>query len=161
VAKQAGRELDMDIDLQELRERVSQLDDDSLLRMIGEESDSYRPEALAVAREEVKRRGIDPNKRPIEVEDLDLASDEEPAEETEEEIEEVGEEQEQEQAPKPQRGFLCPSCGSGLRRALLLGETQVIAVFEPNREQPFVYAMVCPRCGTADLFVDFETEVDE
>ncbi len=153
----------MDIDLQELRERISGLDDDSLLRMIGEESESYRPEALAVAREEVKRRGIDPNKRPIPVQDLDPAGeDDDPVDEAEETGEEAEEEQE-EQAParKAERGFLCPSCGTGLRRALLLGETQVIAVFEPGREQRFVYAMVCPRCGTADLFVDFETEVEE
>lgn len=156
----------MDIDLQELRERVSQLDDDSLLRMIGEESESYRPEALAVAREEVKRRGLDPNTRPIEVEDLDLAGDEDRAENEEqieevEEVEEVGEAEEEEQVPSSAAGFLCPSCGTRLRRALLLGETQVIAVLEPNREQRFVYAMVCPRCGTADLFVDFETDVEE
>ncbi len=154
----------MDSHLHELRERVSQLDDDSLLRMIGEESESYRPEALAVAREEVKRRGIDPNRRPVPVEDLDLASEEDQAEEEEQaevDLKEEEEEEEQVQARKPQRGFLCPACGTGLRRALLLGETQVIAVFEPNREQRFVYAMVCPSCGTADLFVDFETEVEE
>jgi hypothetical protein len=37
----------------------------------------------------------------------------------------------------------------------------MVAVFEDNREQRFVRALVCPECATADLFVDFETEVEE
>ncbi len=151
----------MEIDLEELRERVSLLDDAALLRMIEEEADNYRPEALAVAREEARRRGIEPTRRPARDERVRVAGDEgrgkAPAAGEEKELEEDDQGQER----QPVRGYLCPSCGVGMRRALLLGETQVIAVLEPNNEQRFVYAMVCPRCGTADLFVDFETEVEQ
>ncbi len=148
----------MDNDLQELRERISLLDDAALLRIIEEEADSYRPEALAVAREEARRRGIEATKHHVREQPARVAADVDTGEagEVQEELE-----QEQGEDRRPVRGFLCPSCGTGLRRALLLGETQVIAVLEPNNEQRFVYAMVCQRCGTADLFVDFETEVEE
>lgn len=130
----------------ELRERIGALNDDQLLRMVYDESDQYRPEALEVAKEEIARRG--------------LAAEETPVEEERSEAEEAGEEA-AEAALRSQQSLLCATCGSGLRPALLVGESQVVAIFEDNREQRFVRAFVCPKCGTADLFVDFETDVED
>ncbi len=131
-------------DAQELKERIAALGDDELLRMVHEEADQYRPEALEVARQEIVNRGLE-----VELDDTSHDALQTGAVEEEEELE-LG-----------PHSLLCPACGSRLRPALLLGETQVIAVFEDNHEQRFVRAFVCPRCGTADLFVDFETDVQE
>ena len=130
---------------EELQERIRGLGDDALLRMVHEEADQYRPEALAVAQEEIERRGLS-EEVPVEPEeglDYDRESEEDEAE-----------------PEGSQQGLLCPACGSGLRSALLVGESQIVAIFEDNREQRFVRALVCPRCGTADLFVDFKTDVE-
>ncbi len=136
----------MAFESEELRERISALSDDQLLRMVYDEADQYRPEALEVAEEEVERRGlaaegatVEEASRPNAAEDPDEAAG----------------------ALHSQQGLLCATCGSGLRPALLVGESQVVAIFEDNREQRFVRAFVCPKCGTADLFVDFETDVED
>ena len=137
----------MGFEAEELQERIRALSDDELLRMVEHEADQYRPEALAVAREEVAARKIggqwEPNELQAGVAEEDVDPDEDP------------------ELSASQRGLLCPACGSGLRSALLFGESQIVAVFEATREQRFVRALVCPKCGTADLFVDFETDVED
>lgn len=132
----------MTFEPKELRERISELNDAELLRMVGEEAGEYMPEAIAIAKLEIEARGLADQLPAPPGEALD--SD---AEEVDDEL--LGD------------GLKCPACGSGLRPAFLLGETQVIAFFEDNQEQRFVRMHVCPECGTADLFVDFETEVEE
>ncbi|UCF36218.1 MAG: hypothetical protein JSU96_15545 [Acidobacteriota bacterium] len=132
----------MTFEPKELRERISELNDAELLRMVGEEAGEYMPEAIAIAKLEIEARGLADQLPATPGEALD--SD---AEEVDDEL--LGD------------GLKCPACGSGLRPAFLLGETQVIAFFEDNQEQRFVRMHVCPECGTADLFVDFETEVEE
>ncbi len=138
----------MGFEPEELQERIRALGDDELLRMVHEEADQYRPEALAVATEEIGLRGLDVEHRADE----------------EGQVPAIGDRDEDEEEPglgQGQQSLLCATCGSGLRPALLAGESQVVAIFEDNREQRFVRALVCPRCGTADLFVDFKTEVEE
>jgi hypothetical protein len=128
----------------ELQERIRALGDDELLRMVHEEADQYRPEAIAIARDEIANRGLTDDEA-TDDEDIDPAA---------------ADEEEADEALGSQQGLLCAACGSGLRPALLVGESQVVAIFEDNREQRFVRAMVCPHCGTADLFVDFATDVE-
>ena len=138
---------------EELRERIGALNDDQLLRMVYDEADQYRPEALEVAKEEIRRRGLEAEdepaeeREPVEVQRRSAAG---------EAVDEAAE-----AALHSQQSLLCATCGSALRPALLVGETQIVAVFEDNHEQRFVHSFVCPKCGTADLFVDFETEVED
>ena len=130
----------------ELVERIRALSDDELLKMVEEESDQYRPEALDVARDEIESRGLAQFESDVEGVRPEASDDVA--------VEDVG-------TPAPQQGLLCPACGSALRPALLFGDSQMVAVFEDNREQRFVRALVCPRCGSADLFVDFKNEVED
>ena len=130
----------MEFEAGELYERIRALSDDELLRMVHDEADQYRPEALAAAKEEIETRGLEDGDSPDEEDRLESEVDEP-----------LG----------SHRGLLCPTCGSRLRPAMLFGESQMVAVFEDNREQRFIQAVVCPRCGTADLFVDFKTEVED
>jgi len=144
----------VDNQIQLLRERFSQMEDDDLVRIVGQEAADYRSEALEVAREEIKRRGLDTDRvSKTEAPDAPAALEDEESFAPEEDLDE-------DNAPEPEV-LLCPACGSGLRSAVLLAENQVIAVFEDNREARFVKVLVCPRCGTADMFVDMHTEVTE
>ncbi len=136
----------MGFEADELQERFRDLSDDELLRMVDEEADQYRPEALSVARAELERRGLGEGTVTGEAEAFDGDEDGEG---------------EVSGGLDSRRGLLCATCGSPLRSALLFGDSQMVAVFEDNREQRFVRALVCPKCGTADLFIDFETEVED
>ncbi|RPJ87569.1 MAG: hypothetical protein EHM18_00475 [Acidobacteria bacterium] len=144
----------MDNQIQLLRERFSQMEDEDLLRIVGQEAADYRPEALEVAREEIKRRGLDTaGVSKTDVPDALAALEDEESLAPEEDLDE-------DDAPEPEV-LLCPACGSGLRSAVLLAENQIIAVFDDNREARFVKLLICPRCGTADMFVDMHTRVTE
>ncbi len=144
----------MDTQIQLLKERFSQMEDEELLRIVGQEASDYRPEAIEVAREEICRRGLE-SARPSKTEAPAAAagSEVEDAFEAEEDSGEA-------EVPEPE-ALLCPACGSGLRSAVLLADSQIIAVFDDNREARFVKVLVCSRCGTADMFVDMHTEVTE
>ncbi len=144
----------MDSQIQLLRERFSQMEDEDLLRIVVEEASDYRPEAIEVAREEIRRRGLE-TARPSKTEAA--------AEAANSEIEGPFEsEEDTEGAEAEKRDWVsCALCGGELRSAALLADKQIIAVFEDNREARFVKVLVCPRCGTADMFVDMRTEVTE
>jgi len=143
--------------IQLLRERFSQMEDEDLLRIVGEEAADYRPEAIEVARQEIQRRGLTAT-RPLKTEPRSTKSTSAAAQAlpADEEEEEEGEPD----APK-QDWVTCAVCGGGLRSAVLLADHPIIAVFEDNREARYVKMRVCPRCGNADMFVDMHTEVTE
>lgn len=135
-----------------LKERFSQLDDEALLRIVRQDSAEYRPEALLIAQEEIKRRGLDLTDSESE------GGSRVKANQLKEVMIPYDEDELEDDLPT---SLLCPTCGRELRTAVLLDQKQVIAVFEDNREQRFVRIFVCPQCGTADMFVDFNTEVED
>jgi len=144
----------MDTGLQLLRERFSQMEDEDLLRIVGEDASDYRPEAIEVARQEIRRRGLE-NVRPSRAESRDREAASEPLEVVEPEEEPAQDE------PSTRDWVTCALCGGGLRTAVMLAEHQIIAVFEDNREARYVKILVCPRCGNASMFVDMHTTVTE
>ncbi len=144
----------MDSGIERLRERFSQMEDEALLRIVGEEASDYRPEAVEVAREEIRRRGLE---TAAQAKTSAASAPERSLSDVPFESEDEADEAD---VPEPEV-LLCPACGSALRNAVLLADNQIIAVFEDNREARFVKILVCPRCGTADMFVDMHTEVAE
>ncbi|MBT7067995.1 MAG: hypothetical protein HN919_16980 [Verrucomicrobia bacterium] len=56
----------------ELRERILCLPDGQLQRMVEAEADQYRPEAIAIANEELVRRGREPGAEPGASQEPDL-----------------------------------------------------------------------------------------
>ncbi len=144
----------MDSQIQLLRERFSQMEDEDLLRIVGEEASDYRPEAIEVAKEEIRRRGLETDRS---------SKTEAPAAPASSEAEEAFEpEEDSDEADTPKSDWVtCAVCGGGLRSAILLADHPIIAVFEDNREARYVKIRVCPHCGSADMFVDMHTEVTE
>ena len=57
----------------ELRDRILGLRDGQLQRMVNMEADQYRPEAIAIANEELLRRGLDPGAEPGESQEPEIA----------------------------------------------------------------------------------------
>jgi hypothetical protein len=141
--------------MEQLRERFAQMEDEDLLRIVGEEASDYRPEAVELAKEEIRRRGLEtasPKKTEAPV-PLSSSEAEEPFELEEEDTEE-------EEAARS-NWVTCAVCGGGLKSAILVADHRIIAVFEDNREARYVKMLVCPQCGNASLFVDMHTEVTE
>jgi predicted RNA-binding Zn-ribbon protein involved in translation (DUF1610 family) len=125
----------MDEELRLLRKRVSELDDETLLRMVGEEASDYRSETVQIAMEEVRRRSLQislvkPNAVGSKVATVEPATP-------------------------------CPACGSPRKRGTLWGESEVLAAFEAGAERRFVDIVACPSCGKAEITVDFKTEAEE
>lgn len=48
----------MNVNPFEIKERISQMSDEELLRVVGVDARQYRPEALALAKSEIARRGL-------------------------------------------------------------------------------------------------------
>jgi hypothetical protein len=128
-------------DSRDLKQRLAELTDDALLKMVREEAADYRKEALDLAKAELRARGVDYS---TPAADEDEAEDNAPA------------------SLDPlrfgRRGG-CPSCGGPLRTGTLVGEKEVTIVFSENKEERFVLVSVCRQCGLVSLAVDLETEV--
>ena len=128
-------------DSNDLKQRMANLTDEELLRMVMEDAADYRKDALDFAKAELRSRGVDYSSPP---------SDEDT---TEDDPSESGD-------PLPvRRRDGCPSCGGLLRAGTLTGEREVTFVFSDNKEERFVLVSVCSRCGLVSLAVDLETEV--
>ena len=125
----------MDDDLKVLRDRVRELDDGTLLRMVGEEAADYRPEAVQIAMEEVSRRSLQ----------ISLVK--------------PGPSPAGSAAPEPAPP--CPACGSPRKRGTLWGDNEVVAAFDAGAERRFIDVVACPACGKAEILVDFKTEMEE
>jgi hypothetical protein len=126
----------MDEKTRELKERISAMSDEALLRVVEVEFDDYRQEAIDFAKAELTARGID----------FQEAS---------------GEEQITGPEARAKRIPICTRCGSGTRLGVLLGEKEITILFSDEDEQRFVEVYACRKCGQVHLAVDFETEVDE
>ena len=127
----------MDEQLSELKDRISQMSNQELLRIVEVEYDDYRIEALQFAEEELGKRGI-PFERPAPVSD---------------EAEDADSSVVAESNP-------CGNCGGAMRSGLLFADRELSILFADNNEERFVQAFACTSCGDVRLVVDLETEVE-
>jgi hypothetical protein len=128
----------MDEQLSELKDRISQMSNEELLRIVEVDYDDYRAEALQFAEEELGKRGI-PFERP--------APEAKEAEDTDSIV-------------SPGSNAPCGNCGGMMRSGLLFADKELSIVFGDNNEERFVQALACTACGDIRLVVDLETEVE-
>jgi len=131
----------MDEQLAELKDRISQMSDSELLRIVEVEYADYRREALEFAQAELTKRFV-----PFE-------------ELTREQMNDV-EDDEVDSELSADVGPPCNACGGAMRAGLLFSDRELTILFRDNSEERFVQALVCRRCGTVRLVVDLETEVE-
>lgn len=131
----------MDEQLSELKDRISQMSDQELLRIVEVEYADYRKEAIEFAQEELTKRYVPFEKHePGEMESNEDESDE----------------------PLAAAAIVepCLNCGGPMRGGLLFAEKELTILFQDDNEERFVQAFVCRRCGEVRLVVDFGTEVE-
>jgi hypothetical protein len=126
-----------DDELNQLKERISQMSDYELRQMVEVDYADYRSEALEFAKAELASRRVSFEAPQFEA-DEDDSDDSEPS-----------------WADVP-----CGNCGGAMRSGLLFSDKELTIVFSDNNEERFVQAYACPRCGVVRLAVDLDTEVE-
>jgi hypothetical protein len=126
-----------DEELSELKDRISQMSDRELLRIIEVEYNDYRKEALEFAEEELLKRSVpfekfEPDEDAEEGEPIDPARTSAP----------------------------CRECGGAMRSGLLFADKELTMVFSDDNVERFVQAFACMTCGALRLALDLETEVE-
>jgi hypothetical protein len=137
----------MDDTLEQLRDNISTLSDEELVRMVTVEADAYRSEAIEFARAELAARNVSV-----------------PKESGGEAVVEEEEEEAPRRAPEGMAavsGAVCFVCSGPLRHAALVAEKEMIVTFRDNDEQRFVDVLACARCGEMRLVVDYDSDVEE
>lgn len=122
----------------EFQAHIAKLSDDELIKIVCEDYEDYREEALQLAEQELRVRGI-------ELEDAPPAQGAAFGHETGV----IG---------KVQR---CQICQAEMRSGVLLASKEVTIFFEDQNEERFVQVLACSRCGQVRLVVDYETVVEE
>lgn len=123
----------------ELKKRISKLSDQELLKMVNEDYEDYRDEALDYAEAELQARGI-------------LPDIEEPLQE--EANEDMGQER-----TRAGRDMTCDDCGGALTPAQLFGESEIIVYLIEKKADRFLRVTACTQCGQVRLSVDFVTDI--
>jgi hypothetical protein len=128
----------MDDELNELKEKISQMPDRELLQIVEVEYADYRKEALEFAEAELAKRSI-----PFEKPELDA------------------DQAEGDDSIVPaKRDVACGNCGGVMRPGLLFSDKELTILFADNNEERFVQAYACTVCGDVRLTVDLETDVE-
>ena len=135
----------MDDELRELRERITEMSDADLQRLIGKDRKEYRAEAIEFAREELNARQAAADSQDDEAAD-DEADDEDDADDR--------------GVPAIDRQP-CDICGGAMRRGALFADREMTVYFDDTDEERFVEALVCSACGNLRLVVDLDTDVQE
>lgn len=120
-------------DLRGLKKRISKLPSGELLRIVNNESEGFRAEAVVFAKEELEARG------PISFQ------------ENAGEYSGAGKAVEQ--------SSRCRSCGGSMRSGLLSTEKELMIIFTDDGEERYLDAFACTECGEVRFVVDFETDV--
>ena len=126
----------LDDELNALRDRMSQMSDDQLLRIVEVEHDDYREEAIDIAQSELAKRNI-PFKLPA------------PQAFTGAEAE-----------SRSPSTVWCLKCGGPMRSGLLFADKELTILFSESSEERFLRVFACGGCGDVRLMVDLETEVE-
>ena len=137
----------MEDELAELKERMSQMSDSELLRIVGPDRNDYVEEAIEFAARELETRNIPFEKQPRNAAQEPASTDDESAEDS--------------------AVFLaippCDVCRGAMRLGLLFADKEVTMLFqdsEHGEEERFVQAYACSVCGEVRLVVDFQTDIE-
>jgi hypothetical protein len=129
----------LDEELNALKERLSQMSDRELLKIVEEEYDDYRREAIEFAEEELTKRNV-----PFESPELE--------EEDDEDVDIV--------PMVNESNVFCRNCGGKMRSGLLLADKELTILFQDNNEERFLQVWACTSCGDVRLTVDLVTDVE-
>jgi len=121
-----------------MQERIRQMSDDELIRMVGDEADQYRDDVLQYAEAELAARGIE------------LEEDE-----PDQQVGAVISDRKLEESL-----LTCAVCSSRMRAGALFAQKEVTILFNDNNEERFVEVLACSNCGQVRFLVDYDTDVE-
>lgn len=127
-----------DEELNVLKERLSQMSDRELLKIVEEEYDDYRREAIEFAEQELTKRNV-----PFESPDLDEEDDDDEVD-----------------SGVNESTVSCSNCGGKIRSGLLFADKELTVLFHDNNEERFIEVLACTSCGDVRLTVDLDTDVE-
>ncbi|MFY9608285.1 MAG: hypothetical protein WAU45_06665 [Blastocatellia bacterium] len=133
----------MEDETRELKERITNMTNEELLKIVTVERNDYRREAIDFATSELQTRGVrfDPA--------ADIEDDDE-------------EESDAADATISGKTLLpCELCGGAMRVGQMFADRELTIFFPDDDEERFVQAVACNDCGYLRLLVDFETEIEE
>jgi len=133
----------MEDETRELKERITSMSNEDLLKIVTVERGDYRREAIDFATGELQARGV-----PFEPGD-DIEDDDD-------------EESDAADATISGKDLLpCELCGGAMRVGQMFADRELTIFFADDDEERFVQAVACNDCGHLRLLVDFETDVEE
>ena len=135
----------MDDVLRELKDRITQMSDGELLRIIGPDRNDYRHEAIAYAQDELRIRHI-----PFDADDDNATVS------ADDEVDEAADAPIAARVTPP-----CTACGRMTRRASLYADKELTLYFPDTEEERFVEVIVCSSCGEIRLVADLNTDVED
>jgi hypothetical protein len=122
-----------------MHERIRQMSDEELIRMVGDEADQYRDDVLQYAEAELVARGVE------------LEEEDEPNQQASAII----------GSRKLDESLLtCAVCHSRMRAGALFAQKEITILFNDNNEERFVEVLACSKCGQVRLLVDYDTDVE-
>ena len=140
----------MDDELRELRERISMLSTEELLRMVGKDRREYRPEAIEYARAELDARRA--------AQEGDAGDEDDADEDGNAAFRGNGSADSVVPAIDAQP---CDMCGGAMRQGALFADREITVYFDDTEEERFVEVLVCSACGNVRMVVDLDTDVQE
>ena len=126
----------------ELKEKISQMSDGELLRIVGPDRSDYIEEAIGYAIRELRIRNIPFDESPTGAKQAGDEDDDESLE------------------AQPFEIPPCEACGGAMRSGSLIADKELTIFLPDNDEERFVQAFACGTCGKLRLVVDFETDVE-
>jgi hypothetical protein len=124
----------------ELKERITNMTNEELLKIVTVERNDYRREAIDFATSELHTRGVR-HQPGAEIED---------------------EGDDESDATVSGKSLLpCELCGGAMRVGQMFADRELTIFFPDDDEERFVHAVACDDCGNLRLLVDFETEIEE
>lgn len=132
----------MEDDIRELKERITNMSNEELLKIVTVERSDYRREAIDFATSELQTRDVR----------FDAGAD----------IEDDDEESDAADTTISGKSLLpCELCGGAMRVGQMFADRELTIFFPDDDEERFVQAIACNDCGHVRLLVDFETEIEE
>jgi hypothetical protein len=132
----------MEDEIRELKERITGMSNEELLKIVTVERGDYRREAIDFATRELQSRGVPFDPSP--------------------DIEDDDDEDNDATATISGKSLLpCELCGGAMRVGQMFADRELTVFFPDDEEERFVQAVACNDCGHLRLLVDFETDVEE
>lgn len=132
----------MEDETRELKERITSMSNEELLKIVTVERNDYRREAIDFATSELQTRGVR----------FDAGAD-------------IEDDKEESDAPDVMLSGKslppCELCGGAMRAGQMFADRELTIFFPDEDEERFIQAVACNDCGRLRLLVDFETEIEE